>query len=306
MPSAKVLNEKKLIVEELTGKLKNPAGVFVDYKGISVNEDTEMRRKLREANIDYQVIKNTLMRFAIKNVGFEELDPILNGTTSLAISKDDPIAPARQIKEFVDKFEGFFEIKAGFMDGKVLSADEVIALAGIPPLPILQAQLLGTMLAPIVSLAAVLQAIAEKDGTSAAAGAEAIAAEEAAIEEVVAVAPAEAPEKAPAPEETEAEAAAEAPVEAAAEKPAEAAAEAPAEAAAEEPEEAADEAPVEAAAEKPAEAPAEAETDESSEEPASAKTAKKSPSKATAKKTDTDGDPSSEPPAEESGTAEDE
>ena len=108
MPNAKVLNEKKLVVEELTGKLKSQAGVFVNYSGISVNEDTLMRQKLREAKIDYQVIKNTLMRFAIKNVGFDELDPILNGTTSLAISNEDPIAPARVIKEFADSFNGFF------------------------------------------------------------------------------------------------------------------------------------------------------------------------------------------------------
>ena len=121
MPNAVVLSEKKRIVEELTEKLKSQAGVFINYSGITVNEDTEMRVKLREANIEYTVIKNTLMRFAIKNVGFEELDPILNGTTSLAISKDDSIAPARIIKEYADKFSDYFEIKGGFMDGKVLS-----------------------------------------------------------------------------------------------------------------------------------------------------------------------------------------
>ena len=165
MPNAKVLSEKKKIVEELTEKLKSPAGVLVDYSGITVNEDTEMRVKLREAKIDYSVVKNTLMRFAIKNVGFEELDPVLNGTTSLAISYDDPIAPARVIKEYVDKLSDYFEIKGGFMDGKVLSVSEVNALAAIPPIPILRAQLLGTMLAPIISLAVVLKAIAEKNDT---------------------------------------------------------------------------------------------------------------------------------------------
>ena len=167
MPNPRILEEKKKVVEELTGKLRSKAGVFVDYSGISVNEDTAMRVKLREANINYTVIKNTLMRFAINNVGYEELDPILNGTTSLAISDDDPIAPARLIKEYADKFNGFFEIKAGFMDGKVLSASEVNALASIPALPVLQAQLLGTMLAPIASLAVVIKAIAEKGGVPA-------------------------------------------------------------------------------------------------------------------------------------------
>ena len=122
-----------------------------------------MRVKLREANIDYTVIKNTLMKFAIKNVGFDELDPILHGTTSLAVSKDDPIAPARIIKEYTDKLSGYFEIKGGFMDGKILSVSDVNSIAAIPPLPILRAQLLGTMLAPVTSLVVVLKAISEKN-----------------------------------------------------------------------------------------------------------------------------------------------
>ena len=167
MPNARVLNEKKRVVEGLTDKLRSQAGVLVNYTGITVNEDTEMRVKMREANIDYSVVKNTLMRFAVKNVGFEALEPILVGTTSLAISKDDPVAPARIVKEYADKFESYFEIKGGFMDGKVLSVEEVNALARIPALPILYAQLLGTMLAPIASLAVVLKAISEKDNTTA-------------------------------------------------------------------------------------------------------------------------------------------
>lgn len=164
MPNAKVLKEKQKIVVELTEKLKSQAGVLVNFSGITVNEDTEMRVKMREANVDYTVIKNTLMRLAIKNVGFNELDPILNGTTSLAVSNIDPIAPARIVKEYADKFADYFEIKAGFMDGRVLTVNEVNELASIPPLPILQAKLLGTLLAPIASLAVVLKAIADKGG----------------------------------------------------------------------------------------------------------------------------------------------
>ena len=164
MPSAKILEEKKKVVDELTEKLKYPAGVLVNYSGITVNEDTGMRVKLREANVDYSVVKNTMMKFAIKNVGFEELDPILFGNTSLAVCKDDQIAPARVIKEYADKFPNYFEIKGGFIDGKVISVSEINALASIPPLPILQAQLLGTMLAPITGLAVVLKQIAEKNG----------------------------------------------------------------------------------------------------------------------------------------------
>jgi len=168
MPNAKVLSEKQAIVAALTEKLQSSAaGVLVDYSGITVAEDTEMRRKLREENVDYSVIKNTLLRFAIKNAGLDELDPLLNGTTSLAVSTEDPVAPARVIKEYADKLNDHFEIKGGFMDGKVISIDEINALANIPALPVLQAQVLGTMLAPITSLAIVLKAIAEKNGAPA-------------------------------------------------------------------------------------------------------------------------------------------
>ena len=167
MPSAKILEDKKKIVKEMTERLGSKSGVFVDYKGIKVTEDTEMRVKLRDANVQYSVIKNSLMKFAIKNVGLDELDKILVGTTSLATSQDDPIAPARIIKEYADKLPGYFTIKAGFMDSKVLSIDEVESIARIPDLPILQAQLLGTMLAPITSLAVVLKAAAEKAGAPA-------------------------------------------------------------------------------------------------------------------------------------------
>jgi large subunit ribosomal protein L10 len=167
MPNAKVLSEKQAIVAELTEKVRGAAaGVFVNYSGITVAEDNEMRRKLREANVDYAVVKNTLVRFAINSCGYEALDPILNGETAMAVSAD-PIAPAKVLSEYAKKFQNHFEIKAGFMDGKVLSVAEVNALAEIPPLPILRAQVLGTMLAPITSLAVVIKAIAEAQGAPA-------------------------------------------------------------------------------------------------------------------------------------------
>jgi large subunit ribosomal protein L10 len=164
MPNAKALSEKQAIVLELTEKLKGAAGVLVDYSGITVAEDTEMRKAMRAAGVDYAVVKNTLTRFAAKNLGYDALDPILNGTTSLAVHPTDPVAPARVIKEYATKFTNHFEIKGGFMNGKVLSVDEVNALASIPALPVLQAQLLGTMLAPIAQLAVVIKAAAEKMG----------------------------------------------------------------------------------------------------------------------------------------------
>lgn len=169
MPNAKVLSEKQAAVAALTEKLNGAAaGVLVDYTGISVADDTTLRRKLREAQVDYSVVKNTILRFAFNNVGLNELDDVLNGTTSIAISAEDPIAPARVINEYAEKLGKCFNIKGGFMDGKVMSVEEITALAKIPPLPILQAQVLGTMLAPISSLACVLKAIAEKNGEPAA------------------------------------------------------------------------------------------------------------------------------------------
>ena len=168
MPNAKVLSEKQAIVAALSETLKEAAsGVLVDYKGITVAEDTALRAELRKNNVEYAVVKNTLLRFAFHNVGMTELDEQLNGTTSMAICMDDPVAPARVIAEFAKKLNGKFEIKGGFMDGKVVDMNTVNALASIPALPVLQAQVLGTMLAPITSLAVVLKQIAEKNGAPA-------------------------------------------------------------------------------------------------------------------------------------------
>ena len=169
MPNAKVLSEKQAVVADLTNKLQNAAaGVLVDYKGITVAEDTALRAELRKNNVEYAVVKNTLLQFAVNNCGMNELDSLLNGATALAICHDDPV-----VNDFAKKIEGRFEIKGGFMDGKPMPLDEVLALANIPPLPILQAQVLGTMLAPISGLACVLKQIAEKQGAPAEAPAEA-------------------------------------------------------------------------------------------------------------------------------------
>ena len=167
MPNAKVLSEKQAIVAELTEKIqKATAGVIVDYKGITVEEDTALRKECRESSVDYAVVKNTLLRFAFNNTGLNDLDDLLNGTTSLALA-DDPVAPARVMADYAKKLDGKFEIKGGFMDGKVVSLETVNALAAIPALPVLQAQVLGTMLAPISALACVLKQIAEKQGAPA-------------------------------------------------------------------------------------------------------------------------------------------
>ena len=121
------------------------------------------------------MVKNTLARFALNNVGLESLDEVLNGTTSLATSAGDPIAPMRVVNKYAKQLGDRFNIKGGFMDGKVLSLEEILALAELPAKDVLQAQALGMMLAPITSLAIVLKAIAEKGGEAAPAAEEAAA-----------------------------------------------------------------------------------------------------------------------------------
>ncbi len=161
MPSQKVLEEKKQIVAAMTEQFKTAvSGVFVDYCGLTVEEDTQLRNKLREAGVEYKVIKNTLTRFAAKEVGFDELDPILNGPTSLAISMTDEVTPAKVIADFAKTHEQL-EIKAGFLDGKVLQLDEVKKLAATPNRETLLAKLLGSLNAPISNLARTLQALVD-------------------------------------------------------------------------------------------------------------------------------------------------
>lgn len=208
MPNAKVLSEKQAIVAALTERIKSAsAGVFVDYKGINVAQDTELRTELRKNDVEYSVIKNTLTRFALDDCGLKELDPILNGTTSLATSTGDPIAPFRIICDYAKKLGDVFAIKAAFMDGKVLSDAEIQEISALPSKEALYAQVFGTMLAPITSLAVVLNQIAEKGGAPVADAAPAEAEPAAEAPAAEAEPAAEAPEaEAPAAEAAEAEA----------------------------------------------------------------------------------------------------
>ena len=177
MPNAKVLSEKQAIVEALAERIQNAeAGVFVDYKGITVAEDTELRTKLREEAVNYTVVKNTLTRKALEKLNMSELDSVLNGTTSLATSENDPIAPFRIISDYSKKLGERFNIKAAFMEGKVLNASEIAEMAELPSKDALYAKVLGTMIAPITGLAVCLGQILEQKGGSL----EAPAAEEAA------------------------------------------------------------------------------------------------------------------------------
>ncbi len=162
MPSEKVLQQKKDAVVQLTEKMqKAVSGVFVNYAGLSVEEDTKMRNELREAGVEYKVVKNSLVRFAAENLGMQELDPALNGPTSMAISYDDIIAPARVLNKYVKKYEGF-DFKTGFVEGKIVSLDEIKAMADLPSKEVLLTRTVVGLNGPIQKFAMVIKAIAEK------------------------------------------------------------------------------------------------------------------------------------------------
>lgn len=165
MPNAKILSEKQAVVEALAARLQAAsAGVIVDYRGITVAEDTQLRRELSQSSVEYSVVKNTLTKFAMDKAGLSGLDHVLNGTTSLATSAADPIAPIRIVSEYSKKLGDRFNIKAAFMDGQGLSQEDIDEIAMLPSKDALYAKVLGTMLAPITSLAVVLGQIVEKNG----------------------------------------------------------------------------------------------------------------------------------------------
>ena len=166
MPNAKVLENKKAIVDALSEKIQNStSAVFVDYKGITVAQDTALRNQFREANVEYAVVKNTLTRFAANKAGYSQFDELLNGTTAMACTTGDPIAPARIVCEFAKKNKNVLSIKGGLVEGSVLTAEQLNSFGELPSKDALIAQVLGTFLAPISSLAFVLDQIRiQKEG----------------------------------------------------------------------------------------------------------------------------------------------
>ena len=211
MPSEKVLEAKKAQVAEIIEALKGATtGVLVDYRGLTVEEDTKLRNNLRQAGVKYFVVKNTLLRLAAKEVGLEGLDEVLHGPTALAVSEEDAVAPAKVMAEFAKENEKL-EIKSGFMDGSVMTLDEVKQLAATPNRETLMAKMLGSLNAPISNLARLLSTIVdggeEIADLVAKKNAEAAPAEEAKAEEAPAEAPVEEAkaEEAPAAEENAAE-----------------------------------------------------------------------------------------------------
>ena len=164
MASEKVLEQKKALVAELTERLQSSiAGIVVKYEGITVEDDTKLRKELREAGVHYTVIKNTLIKFAADNAGLSGLDDVLNGTTAIATSETDYVAAARILAKYADSHEKF-AIKSGYLDGEVISLDKINSLAKLPSREVLLANVLGAFNAPIASFARAVQAIVDKDG----------------------------------------------------------------------------------------------------------------------------------------------
>ena len=169
MPSEKILEVKKAKVEQLTELLKaSCAGVLVDYKGITVEEDTKLRKELREAGVKYSVEKNTMLRLALKNAGLEGFDDVLEGTTAIALSDGDQTAPARILGKFAEKNENKFNLKAGFIDSEIYDQAGVVALSKIPSKDVLLSQLVGSLQGPMQKLAAIIKAVADSKSEDAA------------------------------------------------------------------------------------------------------------------------------------------
>jgi large subunit ribosomal protein L10 len=180
MPSNAILEQKKQVVADLAEQIKaSAAGVVVNYQGITVENDTALRKALREAGVKYVVMKNTLTGRACEMCGYGDMKQYLNGMTAIAISSpEDPIAPAKILKEYAEKIESF-KILAGYCDGQVIDAAGVNSLAEIPSKEVLLAKFLGSIKSPIYNFAYAIQAVVDKKNE----GEEAPAAEAAPAEE---------------------------------------------------------------------------------------------------------------------------
>ncbi|MBE6603685.1 MAG: 50S ribosomal protein L10 [Clostridia bacterium] len=168
MPSKIILEKKQQAVAELAEKIKNSvSGVLVNYQGITVEDDTAMRKALREAGVKYMVVKNSLTGRACDEVGYGEMKQYLTGMTAIAISENDAVAPAKVLKKYAQKVESF-KILAGYLDGAVIDEKIVNELADIPNKETLIAKFLGSIQSPLYGLAYALQAIADKQEAPAA------------------------------------------------------------------------------------------------------------------------------------------
>ena len=168
MPNAKVLEAKKQAVAELAEKIGAAVtGVVVDYKGITVADDTALRKELRENGVHYSVVKNSIVKRAVEGTDLADISNVCEGTTAIALSDEDYTAAARILCKFAESHDNF-TVKSGFLDGKVVGIDTVEELAKLPSRDVLLATVLSAFQAPIAAFARAVQAIVDKDGEPAA------------------------------------------------------------------------------------------------------------------------------------------
>lgn len=164
MPSEKILEQKKALVVELTERLQNSiSGIVVSYEGITVEDDTKLRKELRESGVKYSVIKNTMLSRAAEGAGLDDIKNVLEGTTALATCDEDYAAPARILCKYANAHENF-TVKTGYIDNEVIDMDKITDLSKLPTRDVLLANVLGAFQAPIASFARAVQAIVDKGG----------------------------------------------------------------------------------------------------------------------------------------------
>ena len=167
MPSQKVLEQKQQVVAQLAERIQGSvAGIIVDYKGITVEDDTKLRKELRESGVKYTVVKNTLIKRAAEKAGLNGIDDVLNGTSAIATSAEDYVAAARILQKFAEQHDNF-KVKTGYLDNEVISLDKIQSLAKLPSREVLLANVLGAFQAPIASFARAVQAIVDKSNEAA-------------------------------------------------------------------------------------------------------------------------------------------
>lgn len=159
-----VLEQKKQVVSDITEKFRNAKSVvLVEYKGLTVEKATELRNKCREAGVEYKVYKNTLMRFAFEELGYKDMSAHLEGPNAVAMSFNDEVSAAKVTSDFAKTSNDTVKIKAGVAEGKVMSSDEVKALASVPTREVLLGQLAGVLQGNIRNLAYMLDQISKKN-----------------------------------------------------------------------------------------------------------------------------------------------
>ncbi|WP_322925133.1 50S ribosomal protein L10 [Paenibacillus campi] len=167
MANAKVIQSKQEAVEAVAAKLRESVSTVVaDYRGLNVAQVTELRKQLREAGVDFQVLKNTLVRRATESAELTELNEVLVGPTAIAFSKDDAVIAAKILNDFA-KTNTALELKGGVVEGRVVSADEIKALASLPSREGLLSMLLSVLQAPVRNFALAVKAVSEKEEQSA-------------------------------------------------------------------------------------------------------------------------------------------